>query len=75
MASYQSAPSSRILALTLLAAASLAACGDEAGPAAPKLFIYGPGGYKFSDYVRFGGPLNLLVMAITVLLAPLIWRF
>jgi hypothetical protein len=45
MASYQSAPSSRILALTLLAAASMAACGDEAGPAAPKLFIYGPGGY------------------------------
>ena len=39
------------------------------------LMIYGPGGYKFSDYVRFGGPLNLLVMAITVLLAPLIWPF
>jgi di/tricarboxylate transporter len=39
------------------------------------LMIYGPGGYKFSDYVRFGGPLNLLVMALTVLLAPLIWPF
>ena len=39
------------------------------------LMIYGPGGYKFSDYVRFGGPLNLIVMAITVLLAPLIWPF
>jgi di/tricarboxylate transporter len=39
------------------------------------LMIYGPGGDKFSDYVRFGGPLNLIVMAITVLLAPLIWRF
>jgi di/tricarboxylate transporter len=39
------------------------------------LMIYGPGGYKFSDYLRFGGPLNLLVMAITVLLAPLIWPF
>ena len=39
------------------------------------LMIYGPGGYKFSDYVRFGGPLNLLVMAITVALAPLIWPF
>ncbi|MEI7863161.1 MAG: SLC13 family permease, partial [Planctomycetota bacterium] len=39
------------------------------------LMVYGPGGYKFSDYVRFGGPLNLLVMAITVLLAPLICRF
>ena len=39
------------------------------------LMVYGPGGYKFSDYVRFGGPLNLLVMAVTVLLAPLIWPF
>ena len=39
------------------------------------LMIYGPGGYKFSDYMRFGGPLNLLVMAVTVALAPLIWSF
>jgi di/tricarboxylate transporter len=39
------------------------------------LMIYGPGGYKFRDYVRFGGPLNLLVMALTVALAPLIWPF
>ncbi|MFM9058868.1 MAG: SLC13 family permease [Planctomycetaceae bacterium] len=39
------------------------------------LMIYGPGGYKFSDYVRFGGPLNLLVMVITIALAPLIWPF
>ncbi len=39
------------------------------------LMIYGPGGYKFSDYMRFGGPLNLLVMALTVALAPLIWSF
>jgi di/tricarboxylate transporter len=39
------------------------------------LMIYGPGGYKFSDYLRFGGPLNLLVMAVTVALAPLIWPF
>jgi di/tricarboxylate transporter len=39
------------------------------------LMIYGAGGYKFSDYLRFGGPLNLLVMAVTILLAPLIWPF
>jgi di/tricarboxylate transporter len=39
------------------------------------LMIYGPGGYKFSDYMRFGGPLNLLVMALTVALAPVIWPF
>lgn len=45
MASNLSAPSSRFLALSLLAAGSFAACGDEAGPSAPKLFIYGPSGY------------------------------
>ena len=39
------------------------------------LMIYGPGGYKFTDYTRFGGPLNLIVMVVTVLLAPLIWPF
>ena len=39
------------------------------------LLVYGPGGYHFSDYVRFGGLLNLIVGAVTVLLAPLIWPF
>ncbi|MBM4022332.1 MAG: SLC13 family permease [Planctomycetes bacterium] len=37
------------------------------------LLIYGPGGYKFTDYLRYGGPLNLIVMAITITLAPLLW--
>lgn len=39
------------------------------------LMVYGPGGYRFSDYLRFGLPLNILVMAVTVLLAPLVWPF
>lgn len=39
------------------------------------LMVYGPGGYKFSDYLRFGGPLNLIVMVLTIALAPLIWPF
>ncbi|MFA9478794.1 SLC13 family permease [Phycisphaerales bacterium AB-hyl4] len=39
------------------------------------LMVLGPGGYRFTDYVRFGVPLNLLVMLVTVTLAPLIWPF
>jgi di/tricarboxylate transporter len=39
------------------------------------LMIYGPGGYRFTDYLRFGGPLNILVMILTVILAPLLWPF
>jgi di/tricarboxylate transporter len=39
------------------------------------LMVQGPGGYRFADYVRFGGPLNLLMMATAVLLIPLVWPF
>jgi di/tricarboxylate transporter len=39
------------------------------------LMVYGPGGYRFSDYLRLGGPLNLLMWATAVILIPFIWRF
>lgn len=39
------------------------------------LMVYGPGGYRFSDYLRIGIPLNLLFGVITVSLAPLLWPF
>jgi di/tricarboxylate transporter len=39
------------------------------------LMVYGPGGYRYTDYVRIGLPLNLLIMAMTVSLTPLIWGF
>jgi di/tricarboxylate transporter len=34
------------------------------------LMVYGPGGYRYSDYLRFGIPLSLLCMTICVLLVP-----
>jgi di/tricarboxylate transporter len=37
------------------------------------LMVYGPGGYRFSDYLRFGIPLSLLFMAMCVWLVPVIW--
>jgi di/tricarboxylate transporter len=39
------------------------------------LMVYGPGGYRFSDYVKIGVPLDLLIMAVTVALAPLVFPF
>jgi di/tricarboxylate transporter len=39
------------------------------------LMVYGPGGYRFSDYLRIGIPLNILFGAVTIILAPLIWPF
>lgn len=39
------------------------------------LMVYGPGGYKFTDYLKIGVPLNLLVMAVTLAITPLVWPF
>ncbi len=39
------------------------------------MMVYGPGGYKFSDYLRIGIPLNILIWVLTSLLVPLIWNF
>jgi di/tricarboxylate transporter len=39
------------------------------------LLVYGPGGYRFSDYLKLGMPLNLLVLVMGSLFIPLIWPF
>ena len=39
------------------------------------LMVYGAGGYRFSDYLWFGLPLNLIVMTVAVVVAPIIWPF
>lgn len=35
------------------------------------LMVYGPGGYRFSDYLRLGGPLPLLIWCLAVVLIPI----
>ncbi|MGB8648765.1 MAG: SLC13 family permease [Anaerolineae bacterium] len=37
------------------------------------LLVYGPGRYQFSDFVKVGTPLTLIVAVIVSFLAPLIW--
>jgi di/tricarboxylate transporter len=35
--------------------------------------VLGPGGYKFNDFVKLGVPLQLLVMALTLLAVPMLF--
>jgi di/tricarboxylate transporter len=39
------------------------------------LMVYTPGGYRFSDYLRAGIPLDLIFLVVTVLVTPLVWPF
>jgi di/tricarboxylate transporter len=39
------------------------------------MMVFGPGGYRFTDFMRVGIPLNLLMWIAAVILIPLIWPF
>ena len=39
------------------------------------LLVYGPGGYRFSDYLKLGMPLNVLVLVMGSIFIPMIWPF
>ena len=71
---------SRALDVNFLPFAVVIAVAASAGFATPlgyqtHLMVYGAGGYRFSDYVRIGIPLDLLAMTATILLAPLVFPF
>ena len=37
------------------------------------LFVYGPGGYRFTDYIRVGGPLQLVFAVVTTFGIAFFW--
>ncbi|WP_252271667.1 SLC13 family permease [Pseudomonas subflava] len=36
-------------------------------------FVYNAGGYRFSDFMRIGIPLNILMVGVAMIVIPLIW--
>jgi di/tricarboxylate transporter len=58
-----------IMAITFAAASSLATpFGYHTN-----LMVYGPGGYKFADYMKIGIPLNVILWVIASFLIPVFW--
>jgi len=39
------------------------------------LLVYGPGGYRFSDYLKLGMPLNIIIILCSFALIPMVWPF
>ena len=39
------------------------------------LMVMGPGGYRFSDYLRLGIPMTVVATAVTTILIPVFWPF
>jgi len=60
----------RAFAMTI----ALAASCSYLTPLEPScLMVYGPGHYKFADFLRVGAPLTLIIYAITIVMVPLVW--
>ena len=59
----------------LLMAVAVAASAGFLTPVAHQsnVMVMGPGGYRFSDYLKVGLPLNVLLFVAIMLVLPLIW--
>nr|WP_208294607.1 SLC13 family permease [Nitratidesulfovibrio liaohensis] len=63
--------SPHLLMMTVAIAASASFASPLSHPA--HLLVMGPGGYRFTDYVKVGVPLTLVTMLVAVWLLPLLW--
>jgi di/tricarboxylate transporter len=61
------------LMMAVAVSASAAFLSPVGHPA--NVLIMGPGGYKFSDYLKVGLPLTIAVLVAVLLVLPIVWPF
>ncbi|KJS28761.1 MAG: carboxylate transporter [Desulfatitalea sp. BRH_c12] len=63
--------SPHLLMMTVAIAASASFASPLSHPA--HLLVMGPGGYRFTDYVKVGVPLTIIALLVSVGLLPILW--
>lgn len=63
----------RAVLIAIAVAASCAFATPVGTP--PNTLVFGPGGFRFMDYVKVGLPLIVISFILSVVLVPLIWPF
>jgi di/tricarboxylate transporter len=60
---------------TFMMAIAMAASASFLSPVShpANVLVMGPGGYRFSDYLKLGAPLTLVVMVVVFLVLPWVW--
>ncbi len=60
---------------TAMMAVAMAASASFTSPIShpANILVMGPGGYRFSDYIRLGVPLTLVVFFVVMILLPVFW--
>ncbi len=64
-----------IMPQTAMMAVAMAASASFTSPIShpANILVMGPGGYRFSDYIKIGAPLTLVVFVLVMLLLPVLW--
>lgn len=63
------APQTAMMAIAMAASASF--MSPISHPA--NILVMGPGGYRFSDYIKLGAPLTLVIFITVMILLPIFW--
>lgn len=73
----QAAAAIGVSALPFIITVMIGASAEFATPIGyqTNLMVYNVGGYRFTDFVRVGLPLNVIVGMVTILVVPLVWHF
>ncbi len=74
---YNTAQDLGLSPYTLLMAVALSASASFMSPVAhpANILIMGPGGYRFTDYIKVGLPLTLVCLVGVLLVLPIVWPF
>ncbi len=74
---YNTAQDLGLSPYTLLMAVALSASASFMSPVAhpANILIMGPGGYRFTDYIKVGLPLTLVCLGVVLLVLPVVWPF
>ncbi len=64
-----------IMPQTAMMAVAMAASASFTSPIShpANILVMGPGGYRFSDYIKIGVPLTLVIFVVVMLLLPIFW--
>ena len=71
----ETAQEMNVSAAPFVIAIAIAASASFATPVGyqTNLMVYGPGGYRFSDFLKVGIPMNILIMIVAMLIIPWVW--
>ena len=74
---YQAAVSMGVSPLPFIISLMIAVSSSFATPigSPTHMLVYGPGGYRFGDFLKIGIPMNFIILAVNLIIVNLIYSF